>query len=68
MFVRRVRLDLCTTLPYCAYMDSKLTVRASEEELRLWREAAWQRRVSLSEWVRVLLTANAEKVVKGNDV
>ena len=48
-------------------MEKTLTVRVSEEELALWREAAWARRVSLSAWVRALLTANAEKVVGVRD-
>lgn len=59
--VRRVRLDLCTAMPYCAYMESKLTVRVSEEELAAWKEAAWLRRTSLSDWVRKVLSANAQK-------
>ena len=42
----------------------KLTVRAREGELALWREAAWVRRVSLSQWVRLVLTATAERTMR----
>ena len=59
--VRRVRLAFCTAVPYCAYMGSKLTVRVSEGELAAWKEAAWLRRTSLSDWVRKVLDANAKK-------
>ena len=39
----------------------KLTVKTDERELELWKQAAYSRRVSLSEWVRRTLTANAEQ-------
>ena len=42
-------------------MGSKLTVRVSEGELAAWKEAAWLRRTSLSDWVRKVLDANAKK-------
>lgn len=41
--------------------EKKLTVKTDERELELWKEAAYSRRVSLSEWVRRTLTANAEQ-------
>lgn len=41
-------------------MGKKLTVMVSDEMLALWKEAAHIRRVTLSEWVRRVLTATAE--------
>lgn len=43
--------------------EKKLTVKVSEHELELWKEAAYRRRVSLSEWVRRVLSATAEQTV-----
>lgn len=41
----------------------KLTVMAEDAELKLWKEAAWTRRVTLSEWVRKVLNATARSTV-----
>lgn len=41
-----------------------LNVRVSDAELELWKQAAWIRRTSLSEWVRKVLTATAEQTKK----
>jgi predicted HicB family RNase H-like nuclease len=43
----------------------KLTVRVTEQELQEWRDAAWLRKVSLSEWVRKVLTATAQETKGG---
>jgi predicted DNA binding CopG/RHH family protein len=43
----------------------RVTVVVSEEELRAWKLTAAFRGVSLSEWVRRVLTANAQNVQKG---
>lgn len=40
----------------------KLTVNVDEETLALWKEAAHIRRTTLSEWVRVVLTATAKSM------
>jgi hypothetical protein len=46
----------------------KLTVRVSEGELAVWREAAWARRASLSDWVRLALDVAASKqAVEGRE-
>jgi predicted HicB family RNase H-like nuclease len=36
-----------------------LTIRVSEEELKAWKEEAWQARMSLSAWVRAKLSGEA---------
>jgi uncharacterized protein (DUF1778 family) len=41
-----------------------LTVRVSEEDLALWKEAAWIRKTSLSQWTRLVLTATAKQTVE----
>lgn len=43
---------------------TKVQIRASEEQVKIWREAAYIRGVSLSEWMRKILDANAHKVVE----
>ncbi len=48
---------LCRTVRRMA----KLTVRSQDEELAAWKEAAWLRKTSLSDWVRKVLNANAAK-------
>jgi uncharacterized protein (DUF1778 family) len=45
--------------------EKSLNVRATKKELELWKEAAWIRKVSLSEWVRKVLTATAEQTKNG---
>ena len=44
----------------------KLTVKTSEQQLVAWKEAAWTHKVSLSEWVRLVLDANASKAKESN--
>ena len=48
-------------------MDTSLHVLVSSEERELWKEAAWYRRVSLSEWCRKVLTATAESTMRERD-
>jgi predicted HicB family RNase H-like nuclease len=48
-------------------MKKKLTVMVEEEEIQVWKEAAFARRVSLSEWVRRVLTSIAEQTPGVND-
>lgn len=48
-------------------MKKKLTVQAEEEELALWREAAYLRRSTLSAWVRRVLTATATSIKEKSD-
>lgn len=45
----------------------KLTVRVSEEQLDAWKEAAWIRKVTLSDWVRKVLDATAERTKDDGD-
>lgn len=45
----------------------QLNVRAPEAEMQLWKDAAWERKVSLSEWVRKVLTATAQATVSERD-
>jgi predicted HicB family RNase H-like nuclease len=40
---------------------TKVQIRASEEQVREWKEAAWIRKVSLSEWIRKVLDATAQQ-------
>lgn len=42
---------------------AKLTVRCDDAELEKWKEAAYVRRMSLSEWVRRVLTAMADETI-----
>ena len=65
---------LYVSLTYMLYMlygggmvKKQMTIRVSEEELRVWREAAFLRRVSLSEWVRRVLSAMAASQGGGGD-
>ena len=44
-------------------VDRKLTVRISDEDLALLKEAAWRQRMSLSEWIRMVTLAVAKKTV-----
>jgi len=44
-------------------MARNLAVRVSDEEMELWKEAAWTRRASLSSWVRAVLTATAKSTL-----
>ena len=43
--------------------ETTVQVRLTREQLELWKQAAYLRRVSLSEWMRLVLTANAENVI-----
>lgn len=43
--------------------SKSLNIRVEEKEMELWREAAWVRKVTLSEWARRVLSANAEKTI-----
>ena len=40
---------------------TKVQIRASDEQVAAWKEAAWIRKVSLSEWMRRVLDATAAK-------
>jgi uncharacterized protein (DUF1778 family) len=40
--------------------DTKVQIRATDEQVAAWKEAAWIRRVSLSEWMRRVLDATAK--------
>lgn len=42
----------------------KLTVRVTEEQLAAWKEAAWTRKITLSDWVRAVLDATAAATTK----
>ena len=42
----------------------RMTVVTSEEELRSWKVAAALRGVSLSEWVRTVLSATAQATMR----
>lgn len=46
-----------------AEAEKKLTVKCTGADLELWKNAAHTRKVTLSEWVRRVLTATAEKTV-----
>jgi hypothetical protein len=46
------------------YRERTLTIRVHGAELDQWKQAAWVRKVSLSEWVRRVLTATAESTLK----
>lgn len=48
-------------------VDKKLTVKVDEATLELWKEAAHTRRTSLSNWVRMVLTATAHKTTGTSD-
>ena len=39
--------------------DTKVQIRASVQQVEAWKEAAYIRRVSLSEWMRRVLDATA---------
>lgn len=39
--------------------QTKVQIRASQEQVEAWKEAAWIRKVSLSEWMRKVLDATA---------
>jgi len=39
----------------------KITVNVDQAQLDAWKEAAWSHKVSLSQWVRLILDANAAK-------
>ena len=55
----------CTTVMthvvWTVMTQTKIQIRATEEQVSLWKEAAWIRKVSLSEWMRRVLDATAEK-------
>jgi predicted HicB family RNase H-like nuclease len=55
----------CSTVLHVSTQEKSLNVRATKKELELWKEAAWIRKVSLSEWVRKVLTATAEQTKNG---
>lgn len=41
--------------------QTKVQIRAREDQVAAWKEAAWIRKVSLSEWMRRVLDATAQK-------
>jgi len=43
----------------------RVTIRVTPEEREAWKEAAWLRRVSLSEWMRRVLTHVADQTKEG---
>jgi hypothetical protein len=47
--------------------EKKITVRATEAEIILWKEAAWAQRKTLSEYVREILNALAPKHARRAD-
>lgn len=45
----------------------KLTIRCDDDEqMERWKEAAHIRRASLSEWVRKVLDATAQRTIEGD--
>ena len=48
------------TTPVPTGHTGRIALRASPEQIAQWKEAAWIRRVSLSEWMRQVLTATAQ--------
>jgi uncharacterized protein (DUF1778 family) len=40
----------------------RVTIRTSRDEREAWKEAAWKRRVSLSEWMKRVLNATASQM------
>ena len=44
--------------------NTKVQIRASHDEKDAWKEAAYLRRVSLSEWMRRVLNATAQKTIE----
>lgn len=60
-------LDTCTVPPYTrlygmsGLYDKRLDIRLTSEELGWIRDAAWQKRVSTSSWVRDALFAAAHE-------
>jgi uncharacterized protein (DUF1778 family) len=45
-------------------VERRLSIRVPERELELWKEAAWVRKVSLSEWTRSVLSATAAQTLE----
>ena len=43
----------------------RVTIRVTPQERDAWKEAAWTRRVSLSEWMRRTLSATAAATKEG---
>lgn len=43
-------------------MKKQVNLRVDDKELAAWREAAYLRRKSLSEWIRTVLNATAESM------
>lgn len=41
-------------------MQTKVQIRATEEQVAAWKNAAYIRHVSLSEWMRKILDATAK--------
>jgi uncharacterized protein (DUF1778 family) len=46
------------------YMEKTLTIRVSEEDLALWREAAWRRKMTLSSWCRLMMGQAAKQTLE----
>ena len=46
--------------------DTKVQIRASAEQVAAWKEAAWIRKVTLSEWMRRVLDATAQSTKEGS--
>ena len=40
--------------------ETKVQIRATTAQVTAWKQAAWLRKVTLSEWMRRVLDANAQ--------
>lgn len=42
--------------------EKRVCIRVSEEEMAIMKEAAWRKRMTMSDWVRQVMLREAQKV------